>query len=228
MIAVYPLRPGDDNPELKHSLRSLAHCPQIDHVVTVGHRPAWLRPDEHIDGNHHDSGHRNVFDNIRLACHWLAGEDHVAIWNDDMYATKHVAELPVWYRGTLDEHLNLPRVKRAAGQWWPTSLETTRLCLQAHGVTSPISYELHIPFLCSPRKMADTLDMLQHVTPDNPPQWRSMYGNLHHIGGQQHTDGKAYRAGPINRPWHSTEDSSYPHFEQQLADLFPEPSRWER
>lgn len=227
VIAVFPIRPGDDNPELRYAIRSLENVDTIDAIVTVGHLPDWLHPDDHIDGNQHDTSQANVYNNIRAACRHLDTEAQVAIWNDDIYATAPTT-IPVCYRSTLDEHLALPRMRKAAGQWWPTSLETTKLCLQAHGIAEPLSYELHIPFLCDPRVMADILDLFAHVTPSNPPQWRSLYGNLRMTDPVRMVDGKAYGPGQINEPWHSTEDRSYPHFEQGLAHMFPAPSRWER
>lgn len=235
MLAIYPVRPGDHNPELAYSVRSLANAPQIDEVWTVGHCPAWLSPDRHIDGNRRANGHANVYDNIRLACHAAKnlGED-VAIFNDDFYLTDHVAELPTLYRSTLDEHLDLPRVRKAArrryapDRWWPDSLNTTRTCLQAHGIAVPLSYELHVPFLCNPDLMAQTLHQFRHVTPDNPPQWRTLYGNLHEIGGHRTDDAKAYSPGQLRRPFHSTEDQTFSYFATQLDALFPDPSRYEK
>ena len=226
MIAIYPIRPGDDNPELQYSLRSLQNLPQITEVWSVGYKPTWMQPDRHINGNLQDTSHANVYDNIRRACRATTGQ--VAIFNDDIYATTHVTTIPTVYRSTLDEHLNLPRLQRAAGQWWPTSLQTTKTCLQAHGIETPLSYELHTPFVCDPQKMADTLDLFAYVTPDNPPQWRSLAGNMLNMGGAQSADGKAYGPGALNRPWHSTEDASFPYYAEQLADRFPDPSPYEK
>lgn len=235
MLAIYPVRPGDTNPELRFSVRSLVNAPQIDEVWTVGHCPSWLHPDRHIDGNHCANGHANVYDNIALACTAAKNlGEQVAIFNDDFYLTEAISNLPILYRSTLDEHLALPRVRKAARrrfapeQWWPESLTTTKTCLQAHGIETPISYELHVPFLCDPDLMAQTLHRFRYVTPANPPQWRSLYGNLHAIGGHQATDAKAYAPGRLRRPFHSTEDQTFGHFADQLDALFPESSRHEK
>lgn len=227
MIAIYPVRPGDNNNELRYSIRSLTNTPQITQVWTVGYRPQWLHPDHHIDGNHHHTSQANVYNNIRLACEQTTN-NLVAIFNDDFYITEPVEHIPTMYRSTLTEHLHQPRVQLLTDRWWPTTLNTTRVCLHTQGIPNPLSYELHTPFTCNPQLMHQVLTQFQHVTPHNPPQWRSLYGNLHNIGGQQQQDCKAYGTGPIHKPFHSTTDESFRHYETQLNQLFPNPSRWEQ
>ena len=75
--------------------------------------------------------------------------------------------------------------------------------------------------------MSETLALFQHVTPANPPQWRSLYGNLHGIGGTPRSDVKCYKQTELHAPFHSTEDRSFPVFRQALHALFPEPSPYE-
>lgn len=230
MLAIYPVRPGDHNPELRTSLRSLANLPEVDEVWTIGHRPTWLTPDRHIDGNLHHTPQANVYNNVREGARQAAIDGHaeVIVMNDDFIITAPVHRLPALYRCTLAEHLALPGVaRRDPREWWPTSLHATRAVLQAHGIPEPLSYELHAPYRCDPARMADILDQFQHVTPDNPPQWRSLYGNVEHVTAAKHTDGKAYGPCEMTRPYFSTQDDTYRHFAQQLDDMFPTPSRWE-
>lgn len=224
MDVIYPVRPGDDNPELMYSLRSLEANYPHDRVWIIGHKPAWLTDVEYIPGNFGDY-HSNVYNNIRLACEHPDIAEDIVIFNDDFFITEPITDIHTLYRSSLTEHLDLPRVKR--GGWWKASLETTQVCLQAHGIADPISYELHLPFPCSKTLMAETLTLFQHVTPDNPPQWRTLYGNLHNIAGRRHRDVKAYHQAQLHRPYHSTEDRSFAGFASQLAHLFPNPSRYE-
>ena len=228
MICLIPVRPGDHNPELKYALRSIqTNLPAVTQIWTVGHHPTWCTPDRHIPGNTGPTAQANVYRNILAGCQAAAHTSEILISNDDIYITAPTPRVTPQYRGTLADHLNLPRVRRARGQWWPTSLATTQLALQAHGIADPTSWELHTPFPCHPARMAETLTLMQHVTPDNPPQWRSLYGNLNHVRGDQTTDVKAYTAGALQAPYHSTDDTSYRHFADQLAATFPTPSRWE-
>lgn len=227
MIALYPCRPGG-NEELRISLRSLSNLPEVDAVWIVGDMPSWCRPDHFIKANRHRSGHRNVFDNIRIGCRALADEPQIVIMNDDFMITERVETIPSLYRGSLAEHINLPRHRRNPTSWWPVSLTTTRTCLQAHGIAQPRSYELHTPFVCDPARMADMLDMMAAVTPDNPPQWRTIYGNLADVDATQAEDGKVYGAGELRRPFMSTQDDNFALHRDALTALFPTTSRWER
>lgn len=225
MDIVCPVRPGDDNPELRMAIRSWEANLTYDQIWIVGDQPSWLTGVNFIPGNH-AGYHANVYNNIRLACEHPDVSDDLVLMNDDFFVTELVDRIDPLYRCLLTDHLNIPRVRR--GGWWKTSLETTLVCLQAHGIAEPISYELHVPFPINKALMAETLTQFQHVTPDNPPQWRSLYGNLHHIRGRQHHDVKAYHAGALNAPYHSTEGRSFPAYQDQLATMFPNPSRYEQ
>ena len=224
MDLIYPVKPGDDNEPLKFSLRSLTNLPH-DRVWIVGYKPAWVTGVEFIPGNF-AGYHANVYNNIRLACEHPEVADEIIVMNDDFVVTEPVERVQAFYRGTLADHLDIPMVKR--GGWWKDSLTTTMICLQANGIADPISYELHVPFVIDKASMAETLAQFQHVTPDNPPQWRSLSGNISKIGGKQHQDVKAYHASELHRPYHSTEPRSFPAFKEKLAAMFPEPSRYER
>lgn len=227
MDIICPVRPGDRNEELRYAIRSWQTNLIHNTIWIVGHKPPWLTGVEHIPGNQRDNSHANVYWNILTACEHPGPSADVLILNDDMFITEPVANVDVLYRSTLAEHLALPRVHRARNGWWANSLRTTQLALHAHGIADPISYELHTPLPAGKQAMAHTLRMMQHVTPDNPPQWRSLYGNLHAIGGHQYDDCKMYGPGELKRPYHSTEDSSFGHYSHQLAALFPQPSRYE-
>ncbi|OBG32412.1 hypothetical protein A5671_07720 [Mycolicibacter heraklionensis] len=199
--------------------------PDITEVCIVGYCPSWCNPDLFIPGNRCDTGHANVYDNIRIASQHPDVADNICVMNDDFFVTEPVETVETFYRCALADHLDIPRVKR--GSWWKDSLVTTQTCLQAHGIAAPLSYELHVPLPVEKAAMAETLQLFQHVTPANPPQWRSLYGNMHNIGGQQRDDVKAYQAGKLNQPYHSTEPRSFPAYRDQLAAMFPAPSRYE-
>lgn len=224
MDIICPVRPGDQNEFLRLAIRSWEANLTFDRIWIVGHKPNWLTGVEHIPGNPTNNGHHNVYANMLLASqHEDVSDTYLAV-NDDFFVTAP-ATPQVFYRCTLDEHLNIPRVKR--GSWWKDSLVTAQTCLQAHGIAAPLSYELHVPLPVEKAAMAETLQLFQHVTPANPPQWRSLYGNMHNIGGQQRDDVKAYQAGKLNQPYHSTEPRSFPAYRDQLAAMFPAPSRYE-
>lgn len=225
MDIVCPVRPGDQNESLRLAIRSWQANLTFDRIWIVGYKPNWLTGVEHIPGNPTNNGHHNVYANMLIASqHEDVSSTYLAV-NDDFFVTAPTVP-EVFHRCTLDEHLNIPRVKR--GGWWKDSLETTRVCLQAHGIAEPLSYELHVPLPVDKAAMAQTLEQFQHVTPDNPPQWRTLYGAMNHIGGKQRTDVKAYHGGTIGQPYHSTTPRSFPTYADALQGMFPEPSRHEQ
>lgn len=226
MDVIYPVRPGEDNDELRYSLRSLAaHFPHRK-VWIVGYKPAWVTGCEYIPGNTGEY-HANVYNNIRAAVEHPDVSERVVIFNDDFFVTAPITGLQTYYRGLLTAHIAMPRVQRNRG-WWLESLQTTLLCLHAHGIADPLSYELHLPLVADRALMADTLAQFRYVTPANPPQWRTLYCNLHGVDAELRSDVKAYgRDTVLHRPFHSTEDRFFPTFMQSLHELLPKPCRYE-
>ena len=223
---VIPVRPGDFNEELRFTLRSCEANLDYGQVWIVGSKPNWLTNVNYLPGNARPHPKANCWANILLACQHPDVTDQIIITNDDIIVTEPV-EVETLFRGPLADHLRLRRVITGAS-WWRESLTTTQITLQTLGYHHPVSYELHVPFPCDKQAMRETLERFNHITPENPPQWRTLHGNLHQIGGKQAADGKAYRPGPINTPYHSTEDAGFRHFQRQLADMFPNPSRYEQ
>ncbi|PJE24743.1 MAG: hypothetical protein CK431_04405 [Mycobacterium sp.] len=226
MDVIYPVRPGDDNEELRYSLRSIAANFPHRRVWIVGYKPFWVTGCEYIPGNTGEY-HANVYNNIRAAVEHPDVSDRVVIFNDDFFVTEPVAELPTYYRGTLAAHIAMPRVQRNRG-WWLESLQTTMLCLQAHAIAAPLSYELHVPLMVDRACMAATLAQFRHVSPANPPQWRTLYCNMNRVDGEPRCDVKAYgKATSLHKPFHSTEDRFFPSFVNSLHELFTQPCRYE-
>jgi hypothetical protein len=195
----------------------------------VGYKPPWVTGVEYIEGgNSAVAARANLYNNILLACRHPGMSDDICVTNDDIMLTSPLAEIPVLFRGPLREQWNAT-VKRAGGKgWWQESLSATMNALAVEGHQNPISYELHTPFPCNRYAMAETLERFAGVTPRNPPQWRTLYGNMHRIGGQMWPDCKALRPGPLRHPFHSTDDLSLRFFRAKLLQLFPDPSPYEQ
>lgn len=228
---VYPIRRGDNNPELRWSLRCLeANYPHAQ-VWIVGHKPAWLTGINHIrGGNKQPSSAANVYHNILIACTHPDTPDQLVVMNDDFFITQPLTDIPITYRGPLKEHLQLPRVTQAPNSWWSKSLRTTLIVLQALGHRDPLSYELHNPLPVDKAAMAETLQwaVRQDITPDNPPQWRTLYGVLNNIGGRQSKDCKAIRGTGVGKPFHSTDDKGWTRFHSYFGHTYPTPCKYEQ
>lgn len=226
---VYPVRDGDRNEELRFSLRSLeVNYPSHGQVWIVGFKPSWLINVQHIPGNGGRTENANVYHNILRAMQNTDVAENVIMMNDDFFITTPMTEIPVLFRGTLRAHLKLNSVARQPNNKWAQSLRTTRIVLQALGFIEPLSYELHVPLPVRRQAMAETLARFTHITPEAPPQWRSLYGNINQIGGTVGVDCKTYSSAAMRVPYHSTTDSSFKYYRTKFMEMFPRPSRYEK
>lgn len=216
--AVYIVRTGP-NEELRYSLRSLhAHFPGTP-VYIVGYKPDWVTGTAYLPGNHHHSKPLNVWGNLQLAANWDNVPENIVIFNDDIYILEPVPHIPTLYRGSLRAHIESLHNRT---DWWTDSLERTAALLN----DDALSYELHTPFPCQRTLMADTLN---RDPGDNPPQWRTLYGNQWGIGGDQAPDVKLTPQHPSipNGPFASTSDASFRWAKEQLRLRFRHPSPFE-
>lgn len=221
------LREGDDNPEARYAIRSwVANAGPVDRLVTVGYRPTWLESDEHIPANDHRSGPLNVWHNLRTACESGVLSGDVVVANDDMFAVESVDPLTVNYRCPLRDHVKRLR----PGTWWGASMRLTLAALRKRGIEAPLSYELHRPLPIDADAMARVLRECWSGA-GIPPQWRTLYGNVEQIGGEQSSDCKVYNRATdaMHGPWVSTTDGTWRNSDagKHVRATFTEPSRWE-
>lgn len=225
MHLLYVVRPGNDNEELRYSLRSLQNLPLVTSVTVVGDHPSWMVPDQFVKGNPNKLAVRsNGPANIRLAVDSPRVPDEFYLMNDDFYITAPVTEVVPMHRGSLHQHWRRRTTKTTS--YAQTLLQTEEL-LKEHGVESSFSYEVHVPMLMTKERLAQ---VFEEFGLDGKPKWirqyRSLYGNFHAVGGTEIVDPKE---GPgVNTPYHSGTDSTFAKIERNLHQRFPEPSRFER
>lgn len=226
MDVVYLVRPGDDNDELRHSLRTLANMPH-DRVWFVGHLPSWATDVHHVPGNRGAYTITNVHDNVRIACDIDDLSDPFVMMNDDFFIMQPTVTPPTWWRDTLADHI------ASIDAWspWKQSLLAAQDWLRRRGIDDPISYELHVPLLVDKAKMAEALDEAAGFSPLYPPQWRTVYGNRWGIGGDQHPDCKIGVDGTWDPTWPflSCHDDSFANgpIGSHIRTTFPTTSPYE-
>lgn len=232
-ILLYPVRPGDHNPELQYSLRSVQRNLLIEdlQIVTVGYCPRWLEPDQHIAGNKMSTSPMNVWENIKVGCQELADETRVLVMNDDFFLLDPITSVVQVYRGTLAEHLT--QLGGNSNNWWARSMRLTMDYLQAQGYDEPLSYDLHRPFWVDPQLMADVLGKVEadlDLSSGVPPQWRTVYGNMVAEPAHQVDDVRLRRGHPANMgsAWVSTSDETWRMHAPVITRFLREPSRWEK
>jgi hypothetical protein len=236
MLLICPIRPGDNNEELRYAIRSWeTHLHLGDgnglELLTVGYKPTWLDPDCHIEGNRHASMPHAVFDNIRLASEQVARSVHhgeVVFMNDDFFCLDPVgAILPVKRNCSLAKQIE--QFPGNPGLWWPRSLRLTAEWLDYQGFPHPDSYEVHRPLIADARNMFETLSKWDIGSNDTVPQWRTIYGVMNKVDAYPVRDAKlGLRVPGIGTPWVSTSDQSFRRYAADIKKRFQKPSRWER
>ncbi len=242
MLLICPVRPGDENEELRYAIRSwetnLHPVQQWDEDLTlmvVGHQPPWLRADLYVPGNRFKSMPLAVFDNVRLgaeaAIDYGLDGNSVVYMNDDFFCLDPVgAILPVRRNATLAEHI--ATTPAGHGHWWGTSLRLTASWLEGEGFPHPDSYEVHRPLLASASGMIEALgrwDWDESLRTGIVPQWRTAYGVLNKVDAHPVYDAKlSQRQTGVGTPWISTSDQSWRRYAPAVKKRFQKPSRWER
>lgn len=221
MDVVYLCRSGH-NEELRYSLRSLSNLPH-DKVWLFGGRPTWCTA-ELVETDQHGAKFNVTRNSIRQACLHPDVSGTFALFNDDFFAVRPTKPAQL-HRGPMREVLDWYLEHHAGGRYC-RSMQATYDFLLDKGITEPLSYELHMPLIVNKADMLEALDLCQDVF---AVQWRSVYGNLFSVGGQQEKDCKVY-APELNLPsgpWLSSSDETFPYCEPILRWIFPNPSEWE-
>lgn len=222
MDVVYFVRPGDDNPELRWSLRSLENIAHDD-VWIVGHKPAWVKNVRHIPyvADPNLSKWENVTAATGLAVESLP--DEWVLFNDDFFAVKPT-EIPLWFSGRL-KTVDRP----GNGATWRSGKYQTARMLQSWGCDI-LDYELHVPMPVVNDGMREALARANRRIV--ALQRRSLYGNLCKVGGEHHADVAVGQSGSWRDGWEwvATNDVSFRSCEvgRRIRDLFPTPSVFEQ
>jgi hypothetical protein len=218
---------GGENEELRYSIRSATRNLQHANVWVIGDKPDWyvgpFIQTQQVEGKKYD----NVKAGLVKAIESDQVSDDLVLMNDDFYVLQPT-ELNYYYSGTLDE-----RIKRISTKS-PNNLYSNRLTetmheLQDLGIPEPLDYELHIPMKLDKAGLPEALEF---------PQFRSAYGNLNNVGGQQTSDVKVYSSKlyselsynwTVDSKFLSSDDGSFNTLRQKLLEpLFPTASIYER
>ena len=202
---VYVVRPGNSNPELRYSLRSLMNVPHGD-VWIVGHRPPWVTGVRHVFVPQRDPLLHKYANNTAvitaLAEH---GPARFALMNDDFFCMRPARWPEPAHRGPL---LELARERQGS---YGALLTATGALLVEAGVPEPLAYTLHEPLPIQRDTFRLAVDYgLRNRAEGDALSWRSLYGNLARLGGERREDVKVHGNGPVpSTDWVSTSDCSF-------------------
>lgn len=186
MDVVYILGTGSqwqDN-ELRYSLRSLCNL-KHDRVFIIGERPDWLTNIVHIPAEdiYGPEKQRNAIHKLGIAIDSDVSDNFV-LMNDDFFILRPTV-VPTAYRRTLQEALDDPK---AVGFYRQAIINTHERFPQG------FDYSLHIPFIYNRDRLRDTIAEYGN----DLVLLRSMYGNMHRIGGERMEDVKLHTRRDFN------------------------------
>ena len=100
---VYVVRPGDDNEELRYSLRSVAkNAPHRD-VWIVGTVPSWTQNVKGLPLTAADEKFANQRQSLTAAAGEKGISDPFVLFNDDMFVMEPITEWRTWNLDTIEE-----------------------------------------------------------------------------------------------------------------------------
>ncbi|MGW5925234.1 hypothetical protein ACWF2L_03170 [Streptomyces anulatus] len=199
---VYVVRPGDHNEQLRYSLRSLSHLPH-GRVWIAGHIPPWVAPDVgRIPLTQTGTKYQNSTANLRAAAEHPEVAEDFLYCNDDFFVMRPTPRMPALHRGPV-ARVEAYYASRANGLYL-RGLRETRDLLGELGVPAPLSYELHVPMPMRKGLLLEALDAGARLSVLHK---RTLYGNLHQVGGTAIRDPKILTRGtgfPREAPFLST------------------------
>lgn len=233
---VYVVREGDDNEELRYSLRSLRNVPH-GQVWIVGYCPSFVKNVNVVPSPQHWSKYVNSTRNVLAACKHPDVSDRFLLFNDDFFILRRVDEWPVFHRGPVADVVADYYRRFGPLKWndhYRRGMEQTAAILERWGFADPLSYELHAPMAIQKDLMVEAV--MRAVEEDSSIvalHKRTLFGNYARVGGratQDHKMSGMERTWGDNQLFVSTEDSAFRRgaVGRRLRARFPEPSPYER
>ena len=236
MDIVYTLKPSLTNEELIYSLRSLCNIPH-ERVYFIGGCPVNLNKKyiTHIPTEVQSTKYKTTTYNLSVAADLPELSEDFIWMNDDffiLHEIKNPKEELNLYKGTI-RHV-LEDFERRHGMLvnYMKGAQQTIEYLSTLGISNPLEYELHTPFIYNKQKTKQMLELPGiHEVP--VLYKRSVYGNLYMNGGMQINDVKILRATKIDygqfdaRKFLSTSDITWNDVAPYLKSKFPDKSCYE-
>lgn len=226
---VYVNRPGDDNDELRHSLRSVAANVPHRKVWVAGHCPWWVKNVEVIELDPLEDRFDNQHQSLSAAVNHPGMAEEFYYFNDDIYVVERFEGLlPTLHLGPLAEYVEWLALvgKRSENEWFQGLREMLSL-LRSWGVGDPLCYEGHWPLRFRRDDMRRFVgERTRHFLP------AQFYPATDLPAGSRSVDAKPGKLGcPIEAgmPFWSSDDGSWEFSKVGVAvrEMFPTPCYYE-
>lgn len=229
----YPVRPGDDNEELRYSLRSLRNI-KHGRVFIVGHVPDWVTNVIGIELPKLGTYHRTAQRNIEHVIKHTDISDKFLYMNDDFFIMNPIEKMPTIFRGTLDGVIE-KQGQRSKGDYYNAMVKTRDLIDKIFtGKQTLYSYEIHLPMVFDKAKLGSIFNIISQHDPEfHRYQYRTIYGNLFEIGGVQNVHGSIKVKRTADKlpsgDFASTNELTFSgQVGRQIRAIFPDKSPYEK
>lgn len=204
---VYVVRPGERNPALRYSLRSLANLPHR-RVFVAGYCPTWVSNVTPIPVPRKTNKFVSIEANLRGALHHPDIGEQCVYFNDDFFVTQPIDEVPVMHGGPIEEYR--PRDEM---RW-----RLARTVKEFTNWREPLrTYDgVHVPMPLNTSEACWNLNRIPGGC-----LWRTWYGNKVCLGGEQIRDVKVRSGGPKEGPFLSCSPKGLHGIREYLEDVLP-------
>lgn len=225
---VYILKEDVEANELRYSLRSVSKNFPYRKIWFYGGKPEGLEPDEYVEYRQRGiMPWEKVIDTIYQVSKNNKITEDLWLFNDDFYIMQPVEDMPNYYDKTLFRRIQqIEKTRKGNRSLYSQQLRRTRDSLQGEGYRTT-NYEVHLPMLINRKKAKALIEKYPKMV-----MFRSTYGNVYSIGGEQHNDVKIIN--PVVKPQEdcdflSTSDGDLSNTEvgRFIMAKFPEPCRYE-
>lgn len=230
MNFIYICRGGENN-ELRYSIRSVVNSFPDSDIWVVGGIPTWYKGND-ISIEQNAGKWKNAVANLNAIVESEKTPEDFILMNDDFFILDKINTIPYYHEGPLS--IKLERYKKLnMDPNYIGKLGSTYGKLERLGFKEPLSYETHTPMPMIKSKLAD---IMQYCPPNF---WRSLYGNMYKVGGEEIKDVKVYYRERFNDisndyknskiPFLSTDDESFLTIEKDLLkNKFKNKTKYEK
>lgn len=211
MNFVYICR-GGVNEELRYSIRTVLGSFPEANIWVVGGVPTWYKGSR-ISIEQNSGKWNNAMLNLNAIVSSNEIPEEFILMNDDFFIVNEIKSIKHYHEGSLSEKIErYTRLKMDTN--YIKKLGSTYAKLERMGIKEPLSYETHTPMVMLKERLGEVLQ----YCPAN--LWRSLYGNIHQVGGEQITDVKVYYRDRFATISHDYTDSKLPYVSTDDESFF--------
>lgn len=241
---VYILKPSENNPDLRYSLRSVAKFCNFRRVWVIGYKPSWIKNVRYIPTLQKGTKWKNSTLNWLTACKCSEISDNFILMNDDFFAIKPInnweEELNVCLSQICTE-INKYTAKKKSR--WQSGFEYAENLLSKLHCKNTHCYEAHVPIIVNKQNFITTMQekpIVEFTSTTKVLHKRTIYKNLYpySIQPRQIKDvkislGKDLSDVWLDEAWLSVFDDTvgntkqFPKLNQFLNSMFPNKCKFE-